>query len=290
MAKKTAKKKVAKKRTAKKKTVKKKASKKAIGKKVSKKKLVKKKAVKKKLAKKKAAKKKTAKKTGAKKSTSKKRLSKKTVAKKKTTRKKASKKSLTKKKPIKKKAVTKKTSTKKVSQASKSSLKLGEYVPSLLLDVTGSSKEFSLAQSYKKYRVLYFYPKDNTPGCTLEGHDFTDHLKKFKALETEVFGVSRDSLKSHEGFKAKQAYKHELISDPQEELCHIFGVMKEKSLYGRKYVGVDRSTFIIDPDGMLVHEWRSVKVKGHVEQVLEKLNELTESKKGGLFSNLKGLF
>jgi peroxiredoxin Q/BCP len=116
--------------------------------------------------------------------------------------------------------------------------------------------------------VLYFYPKDDTPGCTAEGIDFRDQHAKFKRREIRVFGVSRDSLASHEKFKAKYELPFELISDPNEALCKQFDVIKEKNMYGRKSLGVERSTFLIDAEGVLRREWRKVKVKGHVDDVL----------------------
>lgn len=119
-----------------------------------------------------------------------------------------------------------------------------------------------------KQVVIYFYPKDSTPGCTTEGQGFRDHYAEFQAANTEVFGVSRDSLKSHENFKAKQGFPFELLSDKDEALCQLFDVIKLKKLYGKEYMGVDRSTFLIDKDGVLRHEWRGVKVPGHVEAVL----------------------
>ena len=122
--------------------------------------------------------------------------------------------------------------------------------------------------------VIYFYPKDNTPGCTQEGEDFRDLYKEFKKLKTEIYGVSRETLKSHEGFKAKFNYPFELISDPDEKLCKLFGVMKEKSMYGKKYIGIERSTFLIDKEGKLSAEWRKVKVPGHVDEVLEAVKKI----------------
>ena len=125
-----------------------------------------------------------------------------------------------------------------------------------------------------KQVVIYFYPKDSTPGCTTEGQGFRDHYAEFQAANTEVFGVSRDSLKSHENFKAKQGFPFELLSDKDEALCQLFDVIKLKKLYGKEYMGVDRSTFLIDKDGVLRHEWRGVKVPGHVEAVLEQAKAL----------------
>ena len=117
--------------------------------------------------------------------------------------------------------------------------------------------------------VIYFYPKDSTPGCTTEGRDFNALQAKFKRANTLIFGVSRDSIASHEKFKAKQGFKFDLISDPDEALCRKFDVIHEKTLYGRKFMGVVRSTFLIDADGKLRREWRNVKVAGHAEEVLE---------------------
>ena len=124
--------------------------------------------------------------------------------------------------------------------------------------------------------VLYFYPKDSTPGCTQEGQDFRDLHAKFRRQKTVIFGVSRDSLKSHEKFKEKQQFPFELISDPDEALCRQFDVIKEKKLYGRTFMGVERSTFLIDEDGKLRAEWRKVKVKGHAEEVLETVKSLAK--------------
>ena len=132
-----------------------------------------------------------------------------------------------------------------------------------------SGQTFSLAALKGKQVVIYFYPKDSTPGCTTEGQGFRDHYAAFKAANTEVFGVSRDSVKSHENFKAKQEFPFELISDKDETVCQLFDVIKLKKLYGKEYLGVDRSTFLIDKDGVLRQEWRGVKVPGHVDEVLE---------------------
>ena len=122
--------------------------------------------------------------------------------------------------------------------------------------------------------VIFFYPKDNTPGCTLEGQDFRDNHKKFLKLDTEILGVSRDSIKSHENFVSKQDFSFQLLSDPDEIMCKAFDVMREKSMYGKKYIGVDRSTFLVNSKGIVTKEWRSVKVKGHVLEVLEAAKDL----------------
>ena len=124
----------------------------------------------------------------------------------------------------------------------------------------------------KDYRsqnvVLYFYPKDSTPGCTTEGQDFRDLHAKFRRQKTVIFGLSRDSIASHEKFKAKQSFPFELLSDPDEKICRKFDVIQEKTLYGRKFMGVERSTFLIDADGKLRQEWRKLKVAGHAAEVL----------------------
>jgi peroxiredoxin Q/BCP len=117
--------------------------------------------------------------------------------------------------------------------------------------------------------VLYFYPKDATPGCTTEGQDFRDLHAKFRRQNAIIFGVSRDSLASHEKFKAKHKFPFELLADEDEKVCRKFDVIKEKSLYGRKFMGIERSTFLIDEDGKLRRQWRKVKVKGHAAEVLD---------------------
>ncbi|GAB6407351.1 peroxiredoxin [Pseudomonas sp. MHK4] len=140
-----------------------------------------------------------------------------------------------------------------------------------------SGQTVRLADLKGKQVVIYFYPKDSTPGCTTQGQGFRDQLEAFKAANTEVFGVSRDSLKSHENFKAKQAFTFELISDKEEALCQLFDVIKLKKLYGKEYMGVDRSTFLIDKDGVLRQEWRGVKVPGHVDAVLAAAQALNKA-------------
>jgi thioredoxin-dependent peroxiredoxin len=154
---------------------------------------------------------------------------------------------------------------------------LGKPVPDIALHTTGN-QTFKFSNLQGKQLVLYFYPKDNTSGCTTEGQDFRDHHEQFKKLKTEILGVSRDSLKSHEGFKAKHCFPFELVSDPDEKLCKLFGVIKEKSLYGKKYLGIERSTFLIDRQGVLRQEFRGVKVAGHVAEVLEAARHLSKGK------------
>ncbi|HEX8010532.1 MAG TPA: peroxiredoxin [Casimicrobiaceae bacterium] len=133
---------------------------------------------------------------------------------------------------------------------------------------------FKLSAQRGRPLVLYFYPKDNTPGCTLEGAQFRDLHKKFDKAGAVVVGVSRDSLKSHESFKAKMGFPFELIADPDEKLCREFGVIKMKNMYGKKVRGIERSTFLIDAEGTLVREWRGVKIPGHAEEVLEAVKVL----------------
>jgi peroxiredoxin Q/BCP len=134
--------------------------------------------------------------------------------------------------------------------------------------------EFSLADAAGKALVLFFYPKDMTSGCTVEARDFRDSLDKFRRAGALVLGVSRDPLKSHEKFREKESLPFPLLSDPEEKLCRQFDVIREKSLYGRKYMGVERSTFLIDAQGVLRREWRKVKVNGHAQEVLDAVREL----------------
>ena len=150
---------------------------------------------------------------------------------------------------------------------------IGKRIPAFTLPATGE-KEISLSDFKGKKLVIYFYPKDSTPGCTTEGQDFRDNYLKFKRARTEILGVSRDSIASHEKFKTKQAFNFDLISDQEEELCNIFDVIKEKNLYGKKHMGIERSTFLIDEKGVLRQEWRKVKVAGHVEEVLAAVKAL----------------
>ena len=146
-------------------------------------------------------------------------------------------------------------------------MEIGEKVPQVQFKATNG-----LNTTFENYRgqwlVLYFYPKDATPGCTIEGCDFRDHEKDFSLLNATILGVSRDSLSSHEKFKAKENFSFELISDSEEILCQLFDVIKMKSMYGKQVRGIERSTFIIDPNGSLRHAWRKVSVKGHVQVVL----------------------
>ena len=149
------------------------------------------------------------------------------------------------------------------------SVLVGDFAPDFnLIDQNGD--EFYLKDIIGQENIiLYFYPKDSTPGCTTEGQDFRDNYAEFQKHNTEILGVSRDSLKRHENFKAKQEFPFELLSDVEEILCNKFDVIKEKKLYGKTHMGIERSTFLIDTKGVLRQEWRKVKVKGHAEVVLE---------------------
>lgn len=159
------------------------------------------------------------------------------------------------------------THSSKSTAVTNSPLKLGQKITDFQLPATGG-KDFKLSDLKGKKVVLYFYPKDSTPGCTIEGKDFSQLKNQFEAKNTVVFGISRDSMKSHENFKSKQNYTIELISDADEKACAIFDVIKEKNMYGKMVMGIERSTFLIDEKGCLAKEWRKVKVEGHAEEVL----------------------
>ena len=146
-------------------------------------------------------------------------------------------------------------------------VKAGQKVKNFSRPATGD-KTISLKELAGKKVVLYFYPKDSTPGCTTEGQDFRDAKAKFTRQNTVILGVSRDSMKRHENFKTKQNFNFDLLSDEDESLCNQFDVIKLKKLYGKEYMGIERSTFLISEDGVLLEEWRGVKVKGHVDEVL----------------------
>ena len=149
-----------------------------------------------------------------------------------------------------------------------SAVAIGQKVPAFEIPATGgktvSSKDLA-GQAY----VLYFYPRDNTPGCTTEGENFRDAHAKFKRLKIAVFGVSRDTVQSHEKFREKYGFTFDLLSDSEEKLCTIFDVVKQKNMYGKKVRGIERSTFLIGANGKLIAEWRKVKIPGHVDEVLE---------------------
>lgn len=151
---------------------------------------------------------------------------------------------------------------------------VGKKIPNFELPATGE-RTVKLSDLSGKKVVLYFYPKDSTPGCTTEGLDFRDHYTEFQRAGAVILGVSRDSIKSHENFKSKQEFPFELLSDQDETLCRLFDVIKEKNMYGKMVMGVERSTFLIDEKGVLRKEWRKVKVPGHVEEVLAAVKEIS---------------
>lgn len=148
---------------------------------------------------------------------------------------------------------------------------LNKKLPAFKLPATGD-QTIKLSDFKGKKLVIYFYPKDNTPGCTTEGNDFSALYKKFQKKNTEILGVSRDSIKKHENFKAKFEFPFELLSDENEDLCKLFDVIKLKKLYGKEYLGIERSTFLIDEKGILRNEWRKVKVKEHAQEVLNAID------------------
>ena len=148
-----------------------------------------------------------------------------------------------------------------------------QAVPDFELPATGG-KQFRLSAAKGKPVVLYFYPKDSTPGCTTEAQQFRDLYAEFQALGCEIFGISRDGLKSHENFKAKQGLPFELLSDSEEAVCTLFDVIKMKNMYGKQARGIERSTFAIDRLGMLRREWRGVKIAGHAQEVLDFIKTL----------------
>jgi len=154
-----------------------------------------------------------------------------------------------------------------------SSVQINQLVPDFELASTGETI-FRLSEHKGKNILIYFYPKDNTPGCTLEGQLFRDHISQFSEHNTLIFGVSRDSVRVHESFKTKQQFPFELLSDADESACQLFNVLHLKKNYGREYIGIVRSTFLINTDGVLIHEWRNVKVKEHIADVLTTLKSL----------------
>ncbi|KTT04585.1 peroxiredoxin [Pseudomonas oryzihabitans] len=156
------------------------------------------------------------------------------------------------------------------------SVTLDQSLPAFQAQAT-SGLEVSPDSLRGRQTVLYFYPKDNTPGCTTQGQGFRDLHEQFVAANTQILGISRDSLRTHENFRAKQGFPFELISDKDETLCHLFEVLQPKKLYGKEYIGVDRSTFLIDRDGVVRKIWRNVKVPGHVDEVLAAAQALNEA-------------
>ena len=149
-----------------------------------------------------------------------------------------------------------------------SKIEINSPVPELTLEGTNNTS-FSISNYVGKNLIIYFYPKDSTPGCTNESIDFKDNYDIFQKLNTEIFGISRDSLKSHEKFKAKYSFPFELLSDADEIACNLFDVIKMKNMYGKKVRGIERSTFLINTEGKLINEWRGVKVNGHVRELIE---------------------
>ncbi len=151
---------------------------------------------------------------------------------------------------------------------------LNQPVPDFALPAT-SDKTIQLSDFLGKYVVVYFYPKDSTPGCTTQGMQFRDAYADFQQANTDIVGISRDSVKSHENFKAKFSFPFELLADTEEIACGIFGVMKMKNMYGKQVRGIERSTFVINPQGELIREWRGVKVDGHAQEVLTFIQSLS---------------
>lgn len=154
-------------------------------------------------------------------------------------------------------------------------VEVNKKAPTFKLPATGE-QTISLASLKGKNIVLYFYPKDNTPGCTQEGQDFRDNIAKFKRQNCIILGVSRDTLRTHENFKTKHKFPFDLLSDSEEELCKLFDVIKLKNMYGKKHLGIERSTFLINDKGVLKQEWRKVKVNGHVDEVLTAVKTLNK--------------
>ena len=150
---------------------------------------------------------------------------------------------------------------------------LNKLVPDFELPSTGG-KTFKLSEHFGKNLVIYFYPKDSTPGCTTQGVQFRDNYPDFVKLNSEIVGISRDSLSSHEKFKSKFQFPFELLSDSQELACQLFNVIKMKKMYGKEVRGIERSTFVINAEGILIREWRGVKVEGHVTEVLDFVNSI----------------
>ncbi len=152
-------------------------------------------------------------------------------------------------------------------------MKIGDLAP-VFKGFTTSNQEFDLSDNKGKWIVLYFYPKDDTSGCTKEASGFRDNMQRISTYNAEIVGVSPDSVKSHDKFKEKYMLNFTIVSDPEKTICNLYGVIGEKSMYGKKYLGVNRSTFIINPEGVISYLWEKVKVDGHVEEVINKLQEL----------------
>ncbi len=152
-------------------------------------------------------------------------------------------------------------------------VKIGDTLPKLTLDANAGQK-IALRDQIGKKLVLYFYPKDNTSGCTMQGENFRDAKADFEAANCRILGVSRNTARQHDNFIKKYDFNFDLLADTEEELCNLFEVLKEKSMYGRKYIGIERSTFLFDSQGKLVREWRGVKIPGHVDEVLAAAREI----------------
>ena len=163
------------------------------------------------------------------------------------------------------------TSKKLKGQINMSKVEINKSVTNFSLPGTGGT-EFSLSNFLGKTVVLYFYPRDSTPGCTNEGIDFTNLYGDFQKKNVEIFGISRDSINSHEKFKKKYSFPFELLSDSEEVACALFDVIKMKNMYGKQVQGIERSTFLIDPEGILIKEWRGLKVPGHADEVLSSIS------------------
>ncbi len=155
-------------------------------------------------------------------------------------------------------------------------VKTGQKIPDFTLPATGD-KDISLSDFKGKNVLIYFYPRDNTPGCTREGLAFSENHSKFKRQKTVILGISRDSIRSHENFRTKQGFSFDLLSDKDEKVCSLFDVIKMKNMYGKQVRGIERSTFLIDTQGKLRKEWRKVKVDGHVDEVLAAVRELNKT-------------
>lgn len=195
---------------------------------------------------------------------------------KKTAQRAAAKKTASKKTAKKAATATKKSATPKAAKTAAVTMTslLGQTLPSFELPST-SGGSVSLDGLRGKKVVLYFYPKDATPGCTIEGHDFSKLLPDFEREGAVVYGISRDTLDSHQSFKEKECFDFDLLSDTDETVCKIFDVIKEKNMYGKKMMGIERSTFVIDPSGRVAAEWRKVSVDGHAQEVLEKIKAIS---------------
>lgn len=188
----------------------------------------------------------------------------------------AKKKTAVRKKTVKRAETVKRTSAQKKTAGSSASSMVGKAAPDFVMPSTGG-KNLSFKDFAGKNVVLYFYPKDNTPGCTIEGHDFRRLSAEFDDENAVILGASKDSVKSHEGFRTKCEFPFDLIADEDEKLCRAFDVIQMKSLYGRKYEGIERSTFVIDGHGRVLKEWRKVKVDGHAQEVLDFVKSLARA-------------